>query len=291
MGSRAVAVAGRATARTPRRTEAASRLAAAARGPIALVVHQVRYDLLASLRNPRARFFTFLFPILLLVVFNSVFAHGHTTRIGGVKVSLTRYYIAGILALSIINAAYAGLVVTISAARESGVLKRRRATPAPPSLLIAGQALSTLVITLVMSTILLVIARVAYGVSMPAGALAAIVVTVVVGTLAFACIGYAVAGLVNSPDAAQPIVQATLLPLYFISGVWIPAASLDHNLRSFASIFPVEHLANALHQATVSGTFGSALVPKDLLVLGIWALAALAVAARRFRWLPSAATA
>jgi ABC-2 type transport system permease protein len=116
-------------------------------------------------------------------------------------------------------------------------------------------------------------------------------VTAVVGTLTFACVGFAVAGLISSADAAQPIVQMTTLPLYFFSGVWIPTASLPSGLQHIAEVFPVEHLAAALHLASVRGSLTSALAPRDLLVLAVWALAASVFAARRFSWLPVAANA
>jgi ABC-2 type transport system permease protein len=259
-------------------------------GFMGMLAHQVRYDLLASFRNPRARFFTFVFPIVLLVILAGVFGHG-TTVVDGVRVHLSRFYVPGILAMSIITTAYASLVVSIATARETGVLKRRRATPVPAAILIAGQALSTLVVTLAMTAVLLLIGRLGYAVSMGPGALIAVACTVVVGTLSFACIGYAVAGLIGSLDAAQPIVQATMMPLYFISGIWIPVATLSSTLRAVASVFPVEHLAAALHVASVHGSLDAAFAPKDLLVLAVWGLAAAAIAARRFSWLPSARTA
>jgi ABC-2 type transport system permease protein len=260
----------------------------AARGPLALLVHQARHELLASVRNPRARFFTFVFPILLLVIFAGVFGNG-TTTVDGVRVKLVQFYVPGIMALSIITAAYAGLVISITAVRESGVLKRRRATPVPPAILIGGQAISTLITAVIMSVLLLVIAGVGYGVSFSAAALGAIACAVVVGTLTFACVGYAVAGMIGSADAAQPIVQASLLPLYFISGVWIPTSTLPHGLRDVAEVFPIEHLANALHVASVHASFSAALAPSDLLALAGWAVAAAVFATRRFNWLPATA--
>ena len=226
----------------------------------------------------------------MLVIFAGVFGHG-TTTVEGVKIDLSRFYVPGILALSIVTAAYANLVISTSAARESGVLKRRRATPVPPAMLVAGKALSTLATTLSMSALLLVIARVGYGVGFSAGALAAMACAVVLGTLAFSCLGYAVAGVIGNPDAAQPIVQATMLPLYFISGVWIPTDQLPDALRHIARVFPVEHLANAMHVASVHGSFSGAFAPRDLLAMAAWAVAGAAFAARRFSWLPSAATA
>jgi ABC-2 type transport system permease protein len=267
-----------------------ARPSAAARGPAALLLHQVRYDLLTSLRNPRARFFTFFFPIVLLVVFTGVFGHGHTV-VDGVRVSLSRFYVPGILAMSIVVASYANLVISITSLRETGVLKRRRATPVSPGVLVAGQALATVVVALVTGTLLLVIAKIFYGVGMSPGGLAAMAIIAVVGTLTFACIGYAVSILVGSPDAAQPIVQATMLPLWFISGVFIPTATLSATLRSIGSLFPVEHIAAGLHLASVQTSFSSAISGKDLLALAAWGLAAAMFCAWRFSWLPSTATA
>ncbi|MGI8802281.1 MAG: ABC transporter permease [Solirubrobacteraceae bacterium] len=263
---------------------------AAARGPLALLAHQVRFDVLASMRNPRARFFTFFFPILLLVIFAGVFGNG-TTVVDGVRVELDRFYVPGILAMSIVGAAYGGLVMSVTSARESGVLKRRRATPVAPGLLVAGQALSTLTTAAITSTLLLVVAKLGYGVGIPAAGLTAIAGTVIVGSLAFAALGYAVSGLVGSADAAQPIAQLTTMPLYFISGVWIPNDNLPHALRTIASIFPIEHLAAAAHRASVHASWAAAVSPRDLGVLAVWAVAGCALAAHRFSWLPSTATA
>jgi ABC-2 type transport system permease protein len=259
---------------------------AASRGPLVLLAHQVRYDLRACMRNPRARFFTFFFPIVLLVIFTGVFGHG-TTTIDGMHVKLARFYVPGILAVSIVVAAYANLVISISTLRETGVLKRRRATPVPPAVLIAGQALATVSIAVLMATILLVIGKVAYGVGMAPAAIAAIACTTVIGTLTFACIGYAVSGMIGSPDAAQPIIQATMMPLWFVSGVFIPTANISGALHTVGELFPVEHLAAGLQLASVHTSFSSAISLGDLLVLAAWGIAAAAFAAWRFSWLPS----
>jgi ABC-2 type transport system permease protein len=263
---------------------------AASRGPVMLLAHQIKFDLLASLRNPRARFFTFFFPIVLLVVFNGVFGHG-TALVDGVRVSLSRFYVPGILTMALVVASYANLVISVATARETGVLKRRRATPASPTLLIAGQAMATVVIAGIMATLLLVISKVLYGVGFSGPAILAIAITAAIGTIAFACIGYLVSNLIGSPDAAQPVVQATMLPLWFISGVFIPTSNLSSGLRKVGELFPVEHLANGMHVASVHSTFSSAISPTDLWVLAAWGVGAGLLAAWRFSWLPSAATA
>lgn len=269
---------------------AARKRSAAARGLPSLLGHQVAYDLRISMRNPRARFFTVVFPVLLLVIFTGVFGHG-TTVIDGVHVKLSRFYVAGILALSVVVAGYANLVVSISSLRETGVLKRRRSTPVPPVLLIASQAITVLVTVAIMAVVLLVLGKLLYGVGMAPAALLALACTTTVGAFAFACIGYAVSGLIGSPDAAQPIVQATMMPMWFISGVFIPTHNLSGTLRTVGSLFPVEHLAAGLQLASVHSSFGASISLSDLLVLAAWGLAAAAFAAWRFSWLPSAAKA
>jgi len=265
------------------------RRSAPARGPIVLLAHQARYELLTAGRNPRARFFTVFFPVVMLVIFAGVF-HGHTT-VDGVQVKLSRYFVFGILAMSIVLACYANLVAAIATLRATGVLKRRRATPVPAAVLIGGQAISAVVTVAIMTTLLLVIAKLLYGIGLAPGAIAATACTAVLGALVFASIGYAVSGLIGSPDAAQPIVQATTMPPWFLSGVLIPTHSLSGALRLVGSIFPVEHLAAGLHLASVHSTFAGSISTTDLLVLAAWGVGAAAIAVWRFSWLPGTAVA
>jgi ABC-2 type transport system permease protein len=262
---------------------------AASRGRLALLAHQTRYELLTARRNPRARFLTFVFPVLLLVIFAGVF-HG-TTTVDGAHVKLSRYYVFGILAMAIVLASYANLVVAIATLRETGVLKRRRATPVAPAILIGAQAISAVVTVAIMTTIMLVIAKLLYGIGLAPGAIAATACTASLGGLAFAAIGYAVSGLIGSPEAAQPIVQLTTMPLWFLSGVLISTQNLSGALRQIGEIFPVEHLAAGLHRASIHTTFASSISVTDLVVLVAWGAAAAALAGWRFSWLPSAAAA
>jgi ABC-2 type transport system permease protein len=263
---------------------------AASRGALMVLAHEALYDLKISWRSPRARFMGFFFPIVLLVVFNGVFGNG-TAIVDHVHVRLKVFYVSGILAMAIVVNAYASLVILSSGLRERGVLKRRRATPVPAVVLIAGQALSTVVTTAMTATILLVIAKLAYGVGMAGPAILAVAVTAMVGTFAFACIGYAVSGLIGSQDAAQPVVQMTMLPLWFISGVFIPVNNLSKGLTDIADVFPVQHLANSLHLASVHTSFSASISGTDILVLAIWAAGAAGLCAWRFSWLPAGAAA
>jgi ABC-2 type transport system permease protein len=254
---------------------------------IGLVLHQARFDLVAFLRNRQARFFTLVLPVLFLVIFVSVFGNH---EVGPENVKASTYYVPGLSALAVIAGSFVNLVISITALREAGVLKRRRATPVPAWVLIAGRALTAIVIALGVMTVLLLIGRFAYGVHLPASTLPGVVVAAVVGAITFCCLAYALSSAIHSADAAQPMTQAIMLPLYFISGVFIPNVNLPHWLRDVAEVFPVQHLADGLHHAFDPATHGTGIVWSDIGVLALWAVAGLAFALTRFTWLPAAAT-
>ena len=216
-----------------------------AKGTATMALHLFRYDLRAFFRNRQARFFTLALPVLLLVIFASNFGGSHrTVSVAGGQIDTSVSYVPGIIALGIIAlgiiaAAFVNLVVTVTAQRETGVLKRRRATPVPAVAVIIGRALTAVVVALAITAVLLTIGWAAYGAHIPARTAPALIVTVVVGTLAFCCLGYALASLIRNEDAAQPITQAVMLPLYFISGVFVAVTVLPSWLVNVANVFPV----------------------------------------------------
>lgn len=260
-----------------------------AKGTATMALHLFRYDLRAFFRNRQARFFTLALPVLFLVIFASIFGGSHrTVSVAGGQIDTSVYYVPGIIALGIIAAAFVNLVVTVTAQRETGVLKRRRATPVPAVAVITGRALTAVVVALAITSVLLVIGWVAYGAQVPARTAPALTVTVVVGALAFCCLGYALASVIRNEDAAQPVTQAVMLPLYFISGVFVAVTVLPSWLVNVADLFPVRHLADALLVAYNPHTSGSGFAAGDLLVVAAWGVAGLLVAVRRFSWLPLA---
>ena len=190
------------------------------------------------------------------------------------------------MTLGIIAAAFINLVVSVTAQRETGVLKRRRATPVPAFVLIAGRALAAVVVALSTTVVLLVIGWAAFDAHVPARTAPALVLTVVVGALSFCCLGYAVASIIHDQDAAQPVTQGIMLPLYFISGVFVAESTLPRWIVDVAAIFPVRHLAAALLTAYNPHTRGPGLAPWDLLIVAAWGAGGLIVALRRFSWVP-----
>jgi ABC-2 type transport system permease protein len=254
---------------------------------IKMALHQTNYDLRAFIRNRQAQFFTLALPVLFLVIFAALFGSGgRTVPVAGGRINTSVYYVPGIMALGIIAAAFGNLVVSVTTQRERGVLKRRRATPVPASAIVAARMLTSVTVAVIMAAVLLGIGWAAYGASIPGRTALALAVTVVLGAAAFCCLGYALASLVRNEDAAVPTSQALLLPLYFISGVFVSVSILPHWLADVGNVFPVRHLENALLVAYNPHTSGLGFSGQDLLIVAAWGIAGLVLALLRFRWQP-----
>jgi ABC-2 type transport system permease protein len=257
---------------------------------IALVRHQFRYDFLSFKRNRQARVSTLIFPVVLLVILVGVRGGNPTVLDHGRHVKVSTYFVPGLIALAIVASSFANLVVTIVNQRETGVLKRRRATPVPAWVLLAGQTLTAITVSLMVSAVLLVIGTQAYDVSIAASAFPGLVLVTVLGSAAFCCFAYAVSAVIRSTSAAQPVVQLVLLPLYLISGVLIPTSKLPRALDDAARILPLEHVASGLRSALEPHS-GLGVHTSDLAVLAAWTAVALVIALKRFSWLPKDAPA
>lgn len=250
---------------------------------LALVGHQFRYDQKAFWRNPASVFFTVMFPVIVFLILAVVF-NGETVNVRG-GVEATTYYVPAIMSLSIISATMQTLAMTLVIAREDGRLKRGRGTPMPPWVFIAGRVGNSIVVALMMLVLLAAIGGVLYGVSVPWERLPEILLTLVVGAASFCCLGIALTAAIPSQDAAAAIVNAMLLPLYFLSGVFIPEDQLPSGVISFADIFPVRHFFDAFFDAYVPAG-GPSVSWDNLAVVALWGIAGLLLAIKFFRWTP-----
>jgi ABC-2 type transport system permease protein len=251
---------------------------------LALVGHQFRFEQKAFWRNPAAVFFTVMFPVVVFLILAVVF-NGETVDVrGGVKA--TTYYVPAIMTLSIISATMQSLAMTLVIAREDGRLKRGRGTPMPSWVFIAGRVGNAIVVALMMLVLLAAIGALLYGTTVPWDRLPEILLTLVVGAAAFCCLGIALTAAIPSQDAAAAIVNAILLPLYFLSGIFIPEDQLPSGVIHFADIFPVRHFFDAFFDAYVPAAGGSAVSWDNLAVVALWGVAGLVLAIRYFRWTP-----
>jgi ABC-2 type transport system permease protein len=251
----------------------------------ALVLHQFRYDQKSFWRNPASVFFTVMFPVLLLVIFALVFS-GQTVDVGG-GIDVDAYYVPAIITLAVISATMQSLAMSLTIAREDGRLKRGRGTPMPPWVFIAGRVGNAIVVSLLMLALIAAIGKLAFGVGIPWSRLVEIVITLAIGAASFCCLGIALTAAIPSADAAAPIANFVLLPLYFLSGVFIPEDQIPSGVLSFADAFPVRHFFEAFFDVYEPASAGGAGMQwGHLAVVAAWGALGLLLAVRYFRWVP-----
>ena len=256
---------------------------------LAIVGLQTRYWLKATLRNPRAVVFTLVFPVILLVMFNSIFIEGSDSvdLSAGEKVAGSAYFTAGMLAYATMLSSFTQMLISVTTQRESGELKRYRGTPVPAWTFIVSFALRSMTLVAVMTAIMLGIAHFAYGVTLPAAGVPSLIVYVPLGTATMCALGIALTSVVDSVDAASSAGPFTAVILSFVSGIFVPVDQLPSWLEGVGRIFPPYHLAAGLQRAFASAG-GNGPQAGDVAILAIWLLFAIGLAARRFRWEPQA---
>jgi ABC-2 type transport system permease protein len=248
-----------------------------------LIWHQFRYDQKVFWRNPASVFFTVMLPLIFLFIFATIFGNDDIEERG---VKTTTYYVPAIIALAVISATTQSLAINLTQDRERGLLKRVRGTPLPTTAFVSGRVGNSLVVSVLMVVVVAVIGRLVYDVTIPTETLPAVAVTLAVGAAAFCCIGFALTAIIPSEDAAPAISNATVLPLYFISGIFIPDSEIPEGVLHVADLFPIRHFFEAFFTAWDPNTTGAGFELGDLAVVAAWGVAGLLVALRFFRWEP-----
>ncbi len=250
----------------------------------ALTVAQVRYANKVFWRNPASAFFIFAFPLMFLVIFTALLGHG-TVRISATRVvNTSTYYVAAMASFGLISACYTNIAISVSFQRDQGILKRINGTPLPKSVYLGARMLHALLVGVLLVVITAAFGRLLYSASVPSGVtLLRFLVMLLVGSASFCALGFAITPVIPNADASPAIVNATILPLLFLSGVFIPLGSNSPAwILWIARIFPVWHFARGMQ----AGFLGTAFNWTDVLVVAAWGLGGLLLSVRFFSWEP-----
>ena len=249
----------------------------------ALVFHQFRFEQKVFWRSPAAVFFTVMFPVIFLLLFASLFGDQEIESLG---IDAATYYVPGIITLAVVSATLVNVSMRMVEMRESGRLKRMHGTPLPTWAYFGGRIGNSFVVSVLMVVIVTLLGRVLYGVEVPTETIPALLVTLIVGTFAFCSLGLALSIAIPSEQAAPPITNFTVLPLYFLSGVFVPESEIPDGVLTFASLFPIRPFFQAFLTAYDPLTQRAGFDWGHLAVVAAWGVAGILVAMRFFRWSP-----
>lgn len=251
---------------------------------VRLALRQFFYENRAFWRNPAAAFFTFILPLFFLVLFNSIF--DEEIGVEGGRVDISYFFVPAIGALGAISACYTNLGMTVTIARDLGVLKRIRGTPLPAWAYILARILQAMSVAALLVVVVVVVGKVAYGVDVPTNTMPSFVVTVAIGAGAFCALGLAITAIIPNSDAAPAVVNATILPIYFVSNVFIHLDKPPGWIDMVGDFFPVKPFALALEHAYNPYVQGAGFEWGHLAAVAAWGVFGAIVALRFFSWEP-----
>jgi ABC-2 type transport system permease protein len=251
-------------------------------GPLRLVAAQSRHNLAAFVRTPTAAFFTVVFPLTFLLIVGSSVGARLTTD--GVRVS--QYLVAPFAVFGVSMECFCILATSTATLRESGVLMRLRGTPVPAWTVIASRIVAAAVVSMASVAILVTVGVTGYGVHIVWAKVPAALLALLSGIVCFTALGMAVVALCRSVVGVQAATNGLLIPLAFISNVFIVGTALPAALDLPSRVLPLRHFADALAGAFDPVAPGTGFAWTDLAVLAGWAAAGLAVALWRFGWEP-----
>lgn len=246
----------------------------------ALLRVQTGYALTGLRRDPLSVFFAALFPVLLLLLFPAVF---RGVQIGGMR--LADYMVPGMIAYAAAVTAYVNMPESIAQARQRGVLKRLRGTPLPTWAYLGGRVSAGLLVTTATAIILVAVASTAYDYRVDAARLPAAVAAFLLGLACFTALGFALVTVVPSAQTLTAVSLGTLLPLSFVSEVFIVGGELPRALQVVGDVFPLKHVVEALRAALGPGGPGAGFAWGHLAVVAAWTVAG-ALVASRMSWEP-----
>lgn len=237
---------------------------------LAMLRMQVGVEQRIFWRNRSSVFFTFVLPIALL------FALGLSDDPVDV--------VPLIAALGVLSTGFQGLAIQVAMHRDQGVLKRLMATPLPASALVLGKVVSTMLVLVIELGIVVLVGVTVFGAPVPEHPLA-LVGVLLLGTVCFVAMGFALASLVPNGDAAPAVTNAAYLGLLLATALLAKLDGMPGWLHDAGGLLPLQSLVEPVQHAWMGPWDG---VPwASLASLAVWGLIATAWVARRFRWEPA----
>jgi ABC-2 type transport system permease protein len=246
-----------------------------------LFLHEVRTEQLLFWRNREAAFFTFFLPIIFFLIFGSIYGDDTISK---ENLRAAPFLEAGMIGYGVASTAFAGLAITMVIRRESGVLKRIRATPLPPATYLLAVLVSTFLVFLIEAALIIAIGRALFDVAVP-NRILSLLLLLMLGAVCFAAMGLGLTGAVRSAEGSSAVVNFVYLPMAIISGTFFTPKTYPGFLRAIADVLPLTYFTKLTRDVMVRDHhLWSETGPAAVVLL--WGLIGLVAAIRGFRWQP-----
>ncbi len=244
-----------------------------------MIMAQAGLEFRALVRNGEQLLLTLIIPVLLLLAFS--LERSLETLVRAERLRPVDFLVPGIIALAVLSTAFTSQAIATGFERRYGVLKRLGATPLSRGGLIAAKTLTVIMVELAQAVVILG-AGLALGWRPHASpaAVAWVPALVLAGTAAFSGLALLLAGLLRA-EATLAAANLVYVVLLGVGGIIFPLTKFPAQARPVLTSLPPGALSDGL-RSVLQQAPGHPL--RDLAVLAAWAVAAIALASRTFRW-------
>jgi len=251
--------------------------------------HRFRIELKQFFRERESVVFTFSLPMLLMLIFGSVFSREISPGLG---VTFSQYFLAGMIASGLVYSSFQQLAIAIPMERDDGTLKRLQGTPMPKASYFLGKLGVVCVVYVGQVVLLLLIGVLLFDVTLPATSWQWLTFgwVSVLGLALCTLLGIAFSSLPRNGRSASAWVTPIILVLQFTSGVFFVFRELPSWMQTMASIFPLKWMTQGMRSVFLPGQFASQEpaaaweLPQVAAMLGLWTVIGLVLCLTTFRW-------
>ena len=233
------------------------------------------------LREPAAFFFSLAYPALLLLLFGFIYGNEPAPEFWGRNFGTVDASVPAYTGIIIGTVAFMGIPIETAVNRESGVLRRYRATPMRPLTYLAASIVVYMVVALLGMTLLILIGQLVFGLRF-AGLWSSVLAAFILCSLAFYSLGYLIASLAPTARIAQTVGMVIFFPIMFLSGAGMPLQLLPENMRQISNYLPLTYLVRLIQGLWFGDPWRDLWLP-TLVMVGLLLIGSV-VSARIFRW-------
>lgn len=239
----------------------------------------ITFDMKLYLRDFLTLFWVLVYPVLMLVIFGSMFGDKEGLLPG------TRYidaYVAALCAMNVVSVSVFTLNINMITQRESGVLRRFRVSPVPKAAVLASHAAQGVFLVLAGALEIIVVAKLMWNIQLSFASLATMLACMLFGCIGFFSLGFAMSGLTKTPGAASGLAMAVFFPMLFLSGVAMPLNILPRFMQTISQWLPMTYFVELVQGVWLGQSLSS--YGLELAVLGGFAILCAVLAFLLFRW-------
>lgn len=243
-------------------------------------LYLTRAMFMMTLRNRSTLFWNLGFPIFLLLIYSAIFGHN---QVDGVD--YMTWVIPGVIVFNILAYGLLSSSIMMVELRQKGILRRLQASPVPTLQLVGSYLTVNILVCTLQAVLILAFAVLVFQTSLKLSSALLAFPLVVVGVVTCVALGQVISGVAPTMGVAMIVGQIANFSQMFITDMIMPIDMMPAWLQKLAPYLPAYAMVQLVRPPLVIGRLGDELVP-NLLVVGVYILAACLLAALLFRWAP-----